>query len=163
LKIFDKTIAEYFAFQKAIVILILIVGLLRLTLSLAGLPDSIVTYISLTGMAVVGVVYCAIQIARTGFGSYRHLLPLFVMQALPANLIISAGIAITALTGVQNIFSSPEHSGPMVNRPWLHAGGHLLDGLIIGPLIGWLVGSVLIFVIKKLSPVRPVSAATGSR
>jgi hypothetical protein len=160
LKIFDKTITEYFDFQKPIMILIITVGLLRLALSLAGLPDSIVTYLSLTALGLVGVVYCGIMVPLKRFGSYKHLLPLFVMQALPANIIIAAGIAITALTGITNIFSSPEHSGPLVNRPWLHAGGHLLDGLIVGPLLGWLLGSALMFVTKRLSPVSATRRET---
>jgi hypothetical protein len=165
LKIFGKTIAEYFAFQKAIMILIVVVGLLRLGLSLRGVPDSIVNWVSLTGLAVVGIIYCAVQIPRTGFGGYKHLLPLFLMQSLTANLIIAAGIALAAVTGSENIYSTPEHSGPMVGHPWLHAGGHILDGLIIGPLLGWLIGSVIMFVVKKVFTGRPVSAAAagGSR
>src|SRR5262245_53341792 len=74
MKIFGKSGSEYFAFQKAIVILIVVVGLARLGMSLAGFPISTVKWISLTAVAMVGIVYCAVQVPRTGFGGYKHLL-----------------------------------------------------------------------------------------
>ena len=153
MKIFSKSILEYFAFQKAIMILILVVGLLRLGLSLAGVSDSIVKWVSLTALSLVGIVYCGVQVPRTGFGGYKHLLPLFVWQAATANIIIAAGIALGTLTGIQNIYSKPEYSGPLAGNPWLHAAGHLADGFIVGPLLGWLLGSAIMFVVKKFSVV----------
>jgi len=158
---FGKSWSEYFAFQRALMIVIVVVGLARLALSLAGVSDSIVKWFSLTGLAVVGIFYCGIQVPRTGFGGYKHLLPLFVMQASVANLIIAAGIAISVATGSENIFSRPEYSGPMASSQWLHAGAHILDGFIIGPLMGWLIGSIIMFVTKKLSSRRPLSTATS--
>ena len=67
MRIFGKPVSEYFTFQKTILILIIVVGLGRLGLSLAGLPTSSVKWISLTAMAVVGIVYAAIQVPRRGF------------------------------------------------------------------------------------------------
>jgi hypothetical protein len=161
MSIFGKSISEYFAFQKTIMILIILAGFGRLGLSLAGAPPSIVKWVSLTALAGVGIVYCAVKVPRTGFGEYKHLLPLFVMQAGTANFIIAGGIALSALTGTENIYSVPEYSGPMAGSPWLHAGAHILDGLIIGPLIAWLFGSGIMFVVKKVSPAKPVRAATA--
>ena len=157
--VFGKTASEYFAFQKVIMILIILVGLGRLGLSLAGLPTSSVRWVSLTALGLVGIVYCAIRVPRSGFGGYKHLLPLFVMQAGTANFIIAGGIALSVATGTDNIYSVPEYSGFLASRPWLHAGGHILDGLIIGPLIGWPIGSALMFIVKKLSPNKAANAA----
>jgi hypothetical protein len=164
MKVFGKPVAEYFAFQRGIVILIVVVGLVRLAMSLAGFPVSTVKWISLTAMALIGIIYCAVQVPRTGFGGYKHLLPLFFIQALTANLIIAGGIALAAITGRENIYSIPEYSGPLAANPWLHAAGHLLDGLIVGPLVGWLIGSAIMFVVKRLVPARAgASAAAGMR
>ncbi len=154
MKVFGKSISEYFAFQKIIMILILVVGITRLALSVAGLPDSIVKWLSLTALSFVGIAYCGIKVPRTGFGGYKHLLPLFVWQAGVANIIIVAGIVLGTLTGSQNIFSRPEYSGPMAGSPWLHALGHLVDGFIVGPLLGWFLGSIVMLVTKKVSPPR---------
>jgi hypothetical protein len=157
---FGKSFSEYFAFQRVLMIVIVVVGLARLGLSLAGVSDSIVKWFSLTALAVVAIFYCGIQVPRTGFGGYKHLLPLFLMQSSVANLIIAAGIAISVATGSENIFSRPEYSGPMASSQLLHAGAHILDGLIVGPLMGWLIGSIIMFVTKKLSSPRPLTAAT---
>ena len=157
MKIFGKTVSEYFAFQRGLMIVIVVVGLARLTLSLSGVSDAVTKWFSLTALAVVGIIYCAVKLVRTGFGGRKHLIPLFVMQAGTANIIIAAGIAISAVSGKENIFSRPEYSGPMVNNQWLHAGGHLLDGFVIGPLIGWVIGSIIMFVVEKLSGSRRVA------
>ena len=161
MKIFGKTVSEYFAFQKGIMILIVVVGLGRLGMSLAGLPVSTVRWFSLTALALVGILYCAVLVPRTGFGSYRHLLPLFALQSGTANLIIAGGIALAAITGTDNIYSIPEYSGVLATRYWLHALGHIADGLIVGPLLGWLIGAPIMFVVKKFSHRKPVSAAAA--
>jgi hypothetical protein len=88
-------------------ILILAVGFVRLLSSLAGVSDSIVKWFSLTALAIIGIVYCAIQVPRTGFGGYKHLLPLYVMQAGTGNLIIAGGIALSAITGQRKHFQAP--------------------------------------------------------
>jgi len=41
-RLFSKSLSEYFAFQRGLIILISLVGLTRLTLSLADVSDSIV-------------------------------------------------------------------------------------------------------------------------
>jgi len=154
MKILGKSVSEYFAFQKIIMILIIVAGLGRLSLSLAGVPESIVKWVSLTAMAIVGIVYCGVWVPQKGFGGYKHLLPLYVMQAGTGNFIIAGGIGLAAVTGTNNIYSAPEYSGPMAGSPWLHAGAHILDGLVLGPLVGWVIGSAIMFVVKKLSPAK---------
>jgi hypothetical protein len=160
-KVFQKTLSEYFLFQRTIMILILAVGFVRLVSSLAGVSDSVVKWFSLTALGIVGIVYCGIQVPRTGFGGYKHLLPLYVMQAGTANLIIAGGIAISAITGKENIFSRPEYSGPMASNPWLHAAAHIVDGFIVGPLIGWLIGAAIMFVVLKVGRPKAVGVAAA--
>ena len=161
MRIFHKTLSEYFAFQRAIMVLILAVGFARLLLSLAGVSDSVVKWFSLTALAGIGIVYCAIQVPRTGFGGYKHLLPLYVMQAGTSNLIIAGGIALSAIAGKENIFTRPEYSGPMASNQWLHAAGHIADGFIVGPLIGWLIGAMIMFLVLKVSRPRAVGVGVA--
>ncbi len=74
--VFGKTLSEYIQFLKPILVLILIVGLARLFLSLAGAPNSTVKWLSLTVVTLLGALYCAIRVHTSGFGSYQQLLPL---------------------------------------------------------------------------------------
>jgi hypothetical protein len=83
------------------------------------------------------------------------------MQAATGNLIIAGGIALSAITGKENIFSRPEYSGPLASNQWLHAAGHVADGFIVGPLIGWLLGAIIMFVILKLSRPKTVGVAAA--
>jgi hypothetical protein len=147
----NKSISEYFRFQTPILILILVVGFLRLALSLAGVPNSSVKWISLTGVALIGIVYCAVKVPRTGFGTYRHLFPLYLVQASIANFIIAGGIVLAILTGTDNIYTVPDYSPTGDGRTWIHALGHVITGLFIGPILGWVIGSAIMFVVKKLS------------
>jgi len=75
MKVLGKSVSEYFAFQRVFMVLILVVGLARLALSLAGFPTSTVKWISLTALALVGILYCAIEVPRTGFGGYIYSAP----------------------------------------------------------------------------------------
>lgn len=147
--IFGKPLSEYIAFAKVILVLIVIVGIARLGLSLAGVENAIVKWLSISIVTLVGLVYYAIRVHTTGFGSYKQLLALIVIQSIVAQTIIIAGIVIAIFTGRDNIFSAPEYSGGGDGKTWLHAGAHLLFGVIAGSLLSWLVGSVILLVTKK--------------
>jgi hypothetical protein len=150
----NKPLSAYIQFQKRILILILVVGFLRLALSLAGVPNSTVKWLSVTAVAMIGIIYCAIKVPRTGFGTYRHLFPLYWVQAVIGNSIICGAIVLAILTGTDNIYSVPEYSPTGDGRTWFHVMAHALDGLFIGPVFGWLIGSAIMFVFKKLSGSR---------
>ena len=155
---FGKKWSEYIAFEKLGLILIAVVGILRLGLSMAGVPDATVKWLSLTGLGTVLVVYYAIQVHTKGFGSYRQLLPLYFLQAVVANAIIIAGIAISAMTGKVNIYAANEYGGEL--GPGIHMAAHTA-AMLIGPLISWIVGSIVLFVTKKVvkSAPKPAPAA----
>jgi hypothetical protein len=110
MRIFGKSASEYFGFQKVILWLIVIVGVSRLALSLAGVPNSSAKWLSITAVIVVGAVYCTMKVHMTGFGSYKHLLPLCYTGAL-SQMIVAASIVLAILTNRDNIFSAPEYSG----------------------------------------------------
>jgi len=150
--IFGKTLSQYLNFQRSILLLILAVGLGRLILSLAGVPNSATKWLSISGATLLGLIYYAVRVHTTGFGSYKQLLPLIFIQSVVSQAIVIAGIAIAIFTHKDNVFSAPEYSGGTDGKTWLHAAAHLIVGLVIGPLAGWLIGSGLLFVVKKVSP-----------
>ena len=146
--IFGKPLSEYVSFAKVILLLILIVGVARLGLSLAGVENAIVRWLSISIASLVGLVYFSIRVHTSGFGSYKQLLVLIVIQTVLGQAIIIAGIVIAIFTGRDNIFSAPEYSGGGNGKTWGHAAAHFVV-MILGSLVAWLVGSVILFVTKK--------------
>jgi hypothetical protein len=153
-RIFGKRVSEYLAFQKVFLIVLVVVGLTRLALSLAGLPNSTVTWVSMNGVLWIATLCYAVAVHTTGFGSYKQLLPLLIFQIIPFHLIAVLGILL-AIGGVPNIYDAPEYGIP---NQWLHLLGHLTIGMVAAPLIGWAVASLVMLITKKAAPRRPAVA-----
>jgi hypothetical protein len=152
MRMFGKTLSEYIEFQKGILGLILVVGVIRLALSLAGVSVGIAKWFSITGALLIGIVYYGIRVHTRGFGGYKHLLPLSVIQNLVAQVFIAAAIALAIFTGTDNIYSLPEYSGGSDGKNWTHAGAHLVLAGIAVSLFGWLLSSIIMFVTKRVAP-----------
>lgn len=153
--IFGKRLSEYVAFSKLFLGLILVVGLVRLALSLGGAPNSTVKWFSMTGVAWIGVVYYSIRVHTSGFGSYKRLLPVLALVNFVAQAIAIAGIVIAIFTGNDNIFSAPEYAFGADGKTWLHVGAHLVIGTTIGALVPWVVGSGILAATRKVAgPIR---------
>jgi hypothetical protein len=150
--LFGKSLSEYVRFQKVFLGLILLLGLARLALSLGGVSNSSVKWMSMSVLGLIGLLYYSIKVYTSGFGSYKQLLPILVIQGVLANSISALGVAIAIFTGKDNIFSAPEYSGGGDGKTWFHAGAHIVGGMILFPLMAWLVGSAIMFVTKKVVP-----------
>jgi len=156
---FGKRVPEYLGFQKAWLILLAVVGLGRLGLSLAGLPDRTVMWLSMTVVGWAAVFYYGVAVHTRGFGSYKHLLPLMIFQVVLVQAIAVFGILL-AIAGLPNIYAAPEYSGPPFARSsnqWTHALAHLTIGIVVPVLLGWGVGSLVLLVTKKVAR-RPAVA-----
>jgi len=154
MKIFGKSISEYVSFDRGFLILVLVVGLGRLILSLLGAPNSTTKFLSITVVLLLGMVYYSVTVYTSGFGSYKQLLPVMALPVILGTCIVITGIVIAILTGKDNIFSAPEYSpGGVDGKNWGHVGGHVV-AMIILPLILWAVGSLIMFITKKVSGAR---------
>ncbi|MGO8793034.1 MAG: hypothetical protein ACLQVL_37455 [Terriglobia bacterium] len=154
MKIFGKCLSEYVKFERGLLILILAVGIARLALSIAGVPNATVRFLSLTVLFLLGMIYYSVSVYTSGFGSYKQLLPVLALPVIVGNCIVMTGIVIAILTHKDNIFSAPEFSpGRVDGKTWGHVGGHLV-AMIILPIILWAVGSLIMFVTKKLTGGR---------
>ena len=156
--IFGKPLSEYVRFERVFLILIVVVGLARLFLSLAGMPNATVKFLSITVVALIGIFYYGIRVHTTGFGSYKHLLPLIVIQNVVSHGLIIAAILLARLTHHPNIFSAPEYGGNSGTR--FHILGHVLFGMVAFSLVGWLVASIVMWVTKRVSGKGRVQPAT---
>jgi hypothetical protein len=161
MKIFGKTLSDYVAFSKWILSLIVVVGIVRLALSLAGVPNATAKWVSVTGAVLIGVVYLAVRVHTSGFGGYKQLLPVFVLQALASQAVIVAAIVLAIFTGTDNIYTAPEYSGGGDGKTWLHAGAHLVIATTAVSLGSWLIGSVILFVTRKVAPGSKVTQAAA--
>jgi hypothetical protein len=156
---FGKRLSEYLRFQKVWLALIAAVGLARLGLSLAGLPDSTVTFLSMTVVGWAAIIYYGVAVHTRGFGSYKQILPLVFFQILLVQAIAVLGILL-AIAGLPNIYAAPEYSGPPFARSanqWSHALAHLTIGIVVPSLLGWGVASLVMLITKKVSR-RPAVA-----
>jgi len=159
MKIFGKGLAEYFAFTKLFLVLVLAVGIVRLALSLAGVPNSTDKWLSITVVLLIGVLYYGVRVHTSGFGSYKQLLPTYWTLTFTSQVFVAATIVLAILTGHDNIFTAPEYSGGGDGKTWFHAGAHVVVGAVIMPLLAWLIGSVVMFIAKRVSPAKGAPAA----
>ena len=155
--IFGKKFSEYIRFQQVILGLILVVGLAKLAMTLAGMPNSTTRWLSLTVLTLVGVFYYGVRVHTSGFGSYKQLLPLTFNQNVLAHAIVIVGIVIGIVTGHDNVFTAPEYSGGGDGKTWGHVGAHVLVGMIVATLLGWLVASIVMWVTRRVAG-RPAPA-----
>ena len=154
MKIFGKSLSDYIRFEGVFLILVLAVGLARLALSLLGVPNSTTWFLSLTVLFLLGMVFYSVTVHTSGFGSYKQLLPVLALPVILGGCIVIAGIVIAIISGRDNIFSAPEYSpGRVDGKTWGHVGAHAI-AMIVVPLILWLVGSLIMFVTKKLTGRR---------
>jgi len=151
--IFGKRVSEYLAFQKPFLILLAAVGLARLGLSLAGLPNVSVRWLSMNAVLWIATVYYGVAVHTRRFGSYKQLLPLIVFQVALFHSIAILGILLT-IAGLPNIYGAPEYSVP---NQWLHVAAHLTIGMVAASLLLWGFASLVLLVTKKSSP-RPALA-----
>jgi len=149
---FGKTVAQYLGFQKVVLAVIVLVFLVRFAVSLAGAPNSVARWISVTVVLLAGVVYYGVAVHTSGFGSYKQLYPLVLFQSLLGEGLVALAIALAILTGTDNIYTAPEYSGGGDGKNWLHVVAHLFIGAVVMPLLSWGISSLVMLVTKKVAP-----------
>jgi hypothetical protein len=55
------------------------------------------------------------------------------------------------VTMTNNIYTAPEFFGGSDGRNWGHVAAHFL-AMVLVPVVVWLLGSVILFVTKKVKP-----------
>jgi len=157
--VFGKSLSEYLRFERGVLWLVLVVGLLRLGLSMAGAPKANVSAFSLTVLVLGASIYLGVHAQATGFGSYRRLLPLVFFPNVLAHAIAILGIAVAAVTGQENIFTAPEFGG--ASSTTQHVIGHAVVGAVVAPLFNWGVASLSMLVSRRLGTGRTAGRAAA--
>ena len=157
MSVFGKRVSEYIGFEKVFLFLVAAVGLTRLALSVAGLPDATVRWLSMNVVILFGALYYGVVVYKSGFGSYRQLLPLMFFAVAILHTIAVIGILLF-MAGFPNIFAAPEYSGSLgPSQQWIHIAAHLTIGMVAAPLVSWLVSSLAMRIAKSVAP-RPATA-----
>ena len=113
--------------MKGFIAAIVAAGVIRFVLSVAGLPNSSVKYVSMTVVILAGAVYFAITTP-----THRGRLKAAYLLILPYLVVEVLALAYTWITGHGTIFHTPEYSfGYGIAA---HTLGHLIGGLTWEPL-----------------------------
>ena len=146
-----RKFSDYVRFESWVLILIALMFLVRLGLSLSGESFSQIRWFSINIVLSLGLFYCSIAVHIRRFGAYKQLLGLLLVQNVLAHVLIALGITLGIVTARANVFTAPEVFGGSDGATWGHVAAHLVGGFILA-VIAWLIGSVILFVTRKLSP-----------
>ena len=159
---FGKSLSEYVAFQKPILILIAAVWALRLALSMAGVPVSGAQFVSVTGVLVLGALYYGWAVGQKGFGSFKQLYGLNLVQGVFSQTLVALAILLAIVLNQDNIYTTPEFYPPaqgigVLGLPLPPDGknlGHAIEHVVVTgaigfPIIGWLLGSLVLLATRK--------------
>jgi hypothetical protein len=148
---FGKKFGEYVRFESWVLILVAVAFAARLLVGMAGTPVATTRWISINLVLLVGLIYCSVAVHTSGFGTYKHLFGLLLLQNAFAHLLIACAIAVAIVTMTSNIFTAPEFFGGSDGRNWGHVAAHFL-AMVLVPVVVWLLGSVILFVTRKVKP-----------
>ena len=157
---FGKSLSEYVAFQKPVLILITVVWALRLALSMAGVPVSSAKFVSVTGVVALGALYYGWAVGQKGFGSFKQIYGLNLVQGVFSQTLVALAIVLAILMGRDNIYTIPEFYPPSAGHDPLglppdgknfgHVLAHIVvAGAILMPIVGWLLGSLVHLATRK--------------
>ena len=159
---FGKSLSEYVVFQKTILILIAAVWALRLALSMGGVPVAGAQLLSVTGVLLLGALYNGWAVGHQGFGSFKHLYGLNLVQGLFSQTLVALAIVLAIVLGQDNIYTTPEFYPPaqgigVLGLPLPPDGknlGHAIEHIVVAgaigfPIIGWLLGSLVLLATRK--------------
>jgi hypothetical protein len=128
-------------------------GVLRFGLTIAGSPDAMVKYASMTVILIAGFCYFAITCHLR-----KERLKAAYLLILPYMIVEVAALSYTWATGHATIFHAPQYSfGTGIG---LHTLGHLVGGLTWEPLFGFVIMEIVRFIYirgrTRLYPARSV-------
>jgi hypothetical protein len=165
MKLFGKSLGEYVRFGAGLYTLIVVVAVLRFGFFQAGATVAQVKWLSLTVLAVAGAPYFGVMAHTRGFGGYKQLLGLLIVQQTIANGLVVLAIALGMLTHETNIYTRPEFAGP-TTRPIVHLIGHIVGGIGVFSLVLWGPAALTMMITRRftrttaLPPAAEPPAAT---
>lgn len=155
---FGKPMAYYLRLQAPALIAITAVFLIRLVMSMAGVPDSAGKILSITFVLILALPYYALLAKREGL-TFKHLYAMCFVQGVFSQTLVALAIVLAIFTGHDNIYTIPDfypasQGGtplPVDGKNWMHAAAHVIFvGALALPLVSWAVSSVLLVIARKV-------------
>ena len=156
MKIDEHGPRDYLRLLAPLVALIAGVWALRLVVYAAGVTGPALHVISVTLAGRVSILLAVIMIYYRRFGSYASVIASVFLLSCWEQLVISAAILFTVLTGIFNVYSAPEFT--VRETPATHLLVHLTVGIGSGTLFGAAMGCLLLLIFRKL--VSPATRST---
>jgi uncharacterized membrane protein len=121
---------------KVFMAAIAVMGVTRFVLTMAGLPNTVVKFASMSVIIMAGMIYFAV-VAKT----HKERLSAAYLLILPYMIVEVAALSYTWITGHQTIFHAQEYSFGVGIAA--HTIGHLVGGLTWEPLSVFLVMEII--------------------
>lgn len=155
---FGKSLSYFLGLQAPALIAILVVFLVRLVMSMAGVPDSAGKILSIMSVVILALPYYALVAKREGL-TFKHLYAMCFVQGVFSQTLVALAIVLGIITGHDNIYTIPEFYPPsqggtplpLDGKNWGHAGAHILfAGALVLPLLTWPISSLLLVAARKV-------------
>jgi hypothetical protein len=127
-------------------------------LAAAVAPKIVVHAFSITIAVPICIMLAVFLIHIRRFGSYANVVLAAVLLVAWGELLISAAITFSAITGIETVYSEPEFSFG-IHSPWKHIAGHMTFGIGFGTLFGAAMGCLLLWMLRRL----PADTAQANR
>jgi len=146
-----RLIAPLFGFIAA-------VWALRIVIYAAGAPrfSLEMRVVSVTAADGIAVLLTVLMIHRRNFGGYTSVVVAVFLLSCWEQILISAAIVFTALTGIANVYAAPDFA--FVPGLWHHAAGHLTIGIGSSAIFGSAMGCILFWMLRRADSHRTADA-----
>src|SRR5262249_50693249 len=125
--------------MKLFIAAIVVMGVIRFALTMAGLPNDVVKFASMTVIMMAGMLYFAVVLP-----THKERLKAAYWLVLPYMIIEVAALSYIWITGHQTIFHAQEYSFGVGIRA--HTIGHFIGGLTWEPLSMFVVMEIVWFI-----------------
>jgi hypothetical protein len=159
MKIGGHGLGDHIRLLGPLLVLMAAVWALRIVLYAAGAPPFVLHVVSVTLAGAACTLLVAIMIHSRRFGSYTSVVAAVFLLSCWQQLLISAAILFTALTGLQNVYSAPEFS--FGQNLWGHIAGHLTFGIGSGAILGAVMGCAVFWMLRKADRMQGGRAVSG--
>jgi hypothetical protein len=136
-------LAGYWSVARAGVAVLTLLAIVRfLMLPVFGVGyDTGTTYTSLTILFVIVALYTSFRASRTPGTTYLDMLGILVLLSLALSILISLGILVDDLGGIETYYTAPGHGGGM--NVVLHIAGHM-TGVVFLPIVFWIPAALML-------------------